>query len=43
MDLIAALVKELDQLPSAEAAIKVFTVEKGDVNSLITMSAQERF
>lgn len=37
MDLIAALIKELDQLPSAEAAIKVFTVEKGDVNSLITM------
>jgi type II secretion system protein D len=37
MDLIAALIKELDQLPSAEAAIKVFTVEKGDVNSLIQM------
>ena len=30
MDLIAALVKQLDELPTSEAEIKVFTIVNGD-------------
>jgi type II secretion system protein D len=37
MDLIAALVTQLDQLPTSEAAIKVFTVVNGDAAALVTM------
>ncbi len=37
MDLIAALIKQLDQLPSAEAQIKVFTIVNGDAGSLVQM------
>lgn len=34
MDLIGQLISELDQLPSAEARIKVFEVKNGDAQSL---------
>ena len=34
MDLIAALIEQLDQLPDAESQIKVFTVMNGDATSL---------
>lgn len=34
MDLISKLIEELDQLPSAEARIKVFQLENGDATSL---------
>ena len=37
MGLIAALIKELDQLPESEAQIDVFTIENGSVNSVYTM------
>ncbi|MCL4207670.1 MAG: hypothetical protein KJ000_34740 [Pirellulaceae bacterium] len=40
MGLIAALVKELDTLPSAQAQIKVFTIVNGDATSLSTMLQQ---
>lgn len=40
MDLIGALIKELDQLPNAEAQIKVFTVINGDATNLTTMLQQ---
>ncbi len=34
MELIAALVKQLDELPTSEAEIKVFTVVNGDASAL---------
>jgi type II secretion system protein D len=37
MDLIAALVAELDRLPNTEGQIKVFTVINGDASALLTM------
>jgi general secretion pathway protein D len=37
MELIAALIEQLDQLPEAEAQIKVFTIVNGDATSLATM------
>ncbi len=37
MELIAALIKELDQMPTAEAQIKVFTIKNGDAANLVTM------
>lgn len=37
MDLIAALVQQLDQLPTSEAEIKVFTVVNGDAAALVDM------
>jgi type II secretion system protein D len=37
MELILALVKQLDQLPAAEAQIKVFTIVNGDALSLADM------
>jgi len=37
MDLIAALVEQLDRAPAAEAQIKVFTIVNGDAASLVTM------
>ena len=37
MGLIAALIKQLDQLPESEAQIDVFTIENGSVNTIYTM------
>ena len=37
MELIAALIQQLDQIPSAVSQIKVFGIINGDVSSLITM------
>jgi type II secretion system protein D len=37
MDLIAALVRELDRLPDAQGQIKVFTIINGDATALQTM------
>jgi len=37
MPLIAALIKELDALPTAEAQVKVFTVVYGDATNLLDM------
>lgn len=37
MPLIEALVKQLDQLPSAESQIKVFTLVNGDASALTTV------
>ncbi|MDX1965177.1 MAG: secretin N-terminal domain-containing protein [Pirellulales bacterium] len=37
MELIQALIKELDQVPTAEAQIKVFQIENGDATALVTM------
>jgi len=37
MPLIEALIRELDQLPAAEAQIKVFTIINGDAPSLMDM------
>ncbi|MFO0871314.1 MAG: secretin N-terminal domain-containing protein [Pirellulales bacterium] len=37
MELIAAIIKELDRLPAAEASIKVFTVTNADATSLTQM------
>lgn len=37
MPLIAALITELDQLPSVEAQIKVFTLANGDATSMMSM------
>lgn len=40
MELLAALIERLDSLPSAEAQIKVFTVENGDATTLAAMLQQ---
>lgn len=40
MELFEALIKELDQLPNAEARIKVFTIANGDATSLAAMMQQ---
>lgn len=40
MHLIETLINELDQLPSAEARIKVFEVENGDATSLASLLQQ---
>jgi general secretion pathway protein D len=40
MDLLEALIHELDRLPSAEASIKVFAIENGDASNLATMLQQ---
>ena len=37
MELIEALIRQLDQLPAAEAQIKVFTIVNGDATSLADM------
>jgi general secretion pathway protein D len=37
MELIEALVRQLDQIPAAEAQIKVFTIVNGDALSLLQM------
>ena len=37
MDLIEELIKQLDQLPNAEAQIKVFHLENGDATSLTVL------
>jgi general secretion pathway protein D len=37
MDLIAALIQQLDEMPAAQVQIKVFTVVNGDVATLTTM------
>jgi type II secretion system protein D len=42
MDLIGALIDQLDQLPGAAASIKVFTLENGDAQTLIN-SLQQLF
>ncbi len=40
MPLIEALIKELDQAPSAEAQIKVFEVKRGDATALASTIQQ---
>jgi type II secretion system protein D len=40
MGLIAALLRELDELPAAEAQVKVFTIINGDATSLSDMLQQ---
>ncbi|HTN77866.1 MAG TPA: secretin N-terminal domain-containing protein, partial [Pirellulaceae bacterium] len=40
MELIAALIRELDRLPESEAQIKVFTIVNGDATALGTMLQQ---
>lgn len=40
MDLIMALVRELDELPAAEAQVKVFTILNGDAQGLADMLQQ---
>ena len=37
MELIEALIRQLDQLPAAEAQIKVFTIVNGDATTLVDM------
>ncbi len=37
MELIAKLIEQLDQIPGAEAQVKVFTVINGDAQSLVQM------
>jgi type II secretion system protein D len=37
MELLAALIKELDTIPAATAQIKVFTIVNGDATSLVEM------
>lgn len=37
MDLIAALINQLDQPPQAEAELKVFTIKNGDAEALVAM------
>ncbi|HUT95441.1 MAG TPA: secretin N-terminal domain-containing protein [Thermoguttaceae bacterium] len=37
MPLIAALINQLDQLPTAEAQVKVFTIVHGDASNLLDM------
>lgn len=36
MDLVEALIKQLDRIPDAETQIKVFTILNGDANELLT-------
>ena len=36
MELVAALIKQLDQIPDAETLIKVFTIVNGDATQLLT-------
>lgn len=40
MDLIVALIEQLDRLPQSEAQIKVFTIVNGDATMLATMLQQ---
>ena len=40
MEMLAALINELDQIPTSTAQIKVFTIENGDAQSLMTMLQQ---
>ena len=40
MELFEALINQLDQLPNAEAKIKVFTIRNGDATSLAAMLQQ---
>lgn len=40
MELIAALIRELDRIPTSESQIKVFTIVNGDAPSLSTMLGQ---
>ena len=40
MELIAELIKQLDQLPDAEAQLKVFMIVNGDATNLATMLQQ---
>lgn len=40
MDLIAALIEQLDQVPDAESQIKVFTVVNGDATNLTALLQQ---
>jgi len=40
MELLTALIQELDQIPDAEAVIKVFTIVNGDATNLATMLQQ---
>ncbi len=40
MELMEALISQLDNLPTAEAQIKVFTVTNGDATALATLLAQ---
>jgi general secretion pathway protein D len=37
MELMAALIEQLDRLPSAEAQIKVFSINNGDATTLVEM------
>ena len=37
MELVAALIRQLDEVPAAEAQIKVFTIVNGDAASLVEM------
>lgn len=37
MELIAALIKQLDEVPAARAQIKVFTIVNGDASALVEM------
>jgi type II secretory pathway component GspD/PulD (secretin) len=37
MDLLAALIRQLDEMPTAESQIKVFTVQNADASSLVEM------
>jgi type II secretion system protein D len=37
MDLVGALIKQLDQIPAAETQIKVFTIVNGDAQLLVQM------
>ena len=37
MDLITAIIKQIDQLPAAESQVKVFKIVNGDANALYTM------
>ncbi|QGJ71135.1 Type II and III secretion system protein [Planctomycetales bacterium 10988] len=40
MELIAELIRQLDDIPAAEAQIKVFTIVNGDAESLVDMLQQ---
>ncbi len=40
MELLLALIKQLDELPAAEAQIKVFTIYNGDATTLMTTLQQ---
>src|SRR5690606_23944858 len=37
MDLVEALIRQLDQIPAAESQIKVFTIVNGDAQMMMTM------